>query len=196
MNSTPGTRRRPGSSRRSLGGTRRGGGFLLLTAEKKFWRCVETGEAPHLFGVERSAWDVGELKAEFEELIIADAPIEISGFGSDEIDEIVSGGDKGGSEAADFAPPPGACAISRVGDLFLLGRHRVICGNAADPDGINRLMGTDIARMVLTDAPFPIAIERHGTASDQREDGTVSEVMTNAQLAEFNRDWMNAVLAM
>jgi DNA modification methylase len=71
--------------------------------------------------------------------------------------------------------------------------HRVICGNAADPDLINRLMRTDIARMVLTDAPFPIAIERHETASDHREDGTVSEVMINAQLLEFNRDWMNAV---
>jgi hypothetical protein len=37
--------------------------------------------------------DVGQLKAEFEELIIADAPIEISGFGSDEIDQIVIGRD-------------------------------------------------------------------------------------------------------
>jgi len=41
---------------------------------------------------EKGFWDVGELEAEFKELIIADAPIEISRFGADEIDKIVSGG--------------------------------------------------------------------------------------------------------
>jgi hypothetical protein len=41
---------------------------------------------------EKGFWDVGELEAEFKDLIIADAPIEIAGFGADEIDQIVSGG--------------------------------------------------------------------------------------------------------
>ena len=48
---------------------------------------------------EKGFWDVSELEAEFKELIIADAPIEISGFGSDEIDQVLVGGDEEGSEA-------------------------------------------------------------------------------------------------
>src|SRR5712671_3153016 len=57
---------------------------------------------------EKGFWDVGELEAEFKELIIADVPIEISGFGSDEIDQVVIGGnEEDGYEAGDLAPLPG-----------------------------------------------------------------------------------------
>jgi hypothetical protein len=89
---------------------------------------------------EKGFWDVGELEAEFKELIIAEAPIEISGFGADEINQIVIGENKGGGEAGDLAPLPGTSAISRVGDLFLLGTHLLICGDAADPAVVRRLM--------------------------------------------------------
>ena len=82
---------------------------------------------------EKGSWDIGELEAEFKELIIADAPIEISGFGSDEIDQVVIGEDEDGCETGDLAPLPGASAIAQVGDLFLLGPHRLICGDATDP---------------------------------------------------------------
>jgi hypothetical protein len=82
---------------------------------------------------EKGTWDIGELEAEFKELIIADAPIEISGFGSDEIDQVVIGEDGDGCETGDLAPLPGASAIAQVGDLFLLGPHCVICGDATDP---------------------------------------------------------------
>jgi hypothetical protein len=87
---------------------------------------------------EKGFWDVGELEAEFKELIIADAPIEISGFGSDEIDQVVVGGDEDGCEAGDLAPLPGASASARLNDLFLLGSHRLICGDATDPAVVRR----------------------------------------------------------
>jgi hypothetical protein len=93
---------------------------------------------------EKGAWDVGELKAEFEELIIADAPIEITGFGLDEIEDITTADDDNvACEADQSAALPGGSAIAQVGDLFLLGPHRVICGDATDPDLISRLMQTD-----------------------------------------------------
>src|SRR5258705_4537264 len=107
---------------------------------------------------EKGFWDVDELEAEFRELIIADVPIEISGFGSDEIDQVVIGGNEDGYEAGDLAPLPGASASARVNDLFLLGSHFLICGDATDPAVVRRLMRTDVARMVLTDEPFNVAI--------------------------------------
>jgi hypothetical protein len=54
-------------------------------------------------------------------------------------------------------------------------------------------MRTDVARMVFTDAPFHVAIEEPLGASDHREDGTVSGDMTDAQLLQFNLNWMNVV---
>ena len=147
---------------------------------------------------EKGAWDVGELKAEFEELIIADAPIEITGFGSIEIDHIVTPRDQADAEVAELAPLPGplpgGSAIAQVGDLFLLGAHRVICGNAADPDLVNRLMRTDVARMVFTDAPSPVATARHMATSDHPKDSIAAGDVTDAQFPEFNWNWMKAVL--
>jgi hypothetical protein len=146
---------------------------------------------------EKGAWDVGELKAEFEELIIADAPIEITGFGLDEIDDITTADDDDvACEANESAALPGGSAIAQVGDLFLLGSHRVICGNAADPDLVTRLMQSDVARMVLTDAPSPssVAIAEQVATSDPPKDGIATGHISDAQCLEFSRNWMKAIL--
>ena len=148
---------------------------------------------------EKGAWDVGELKAEFEELIIVGAPIEISGFGSDEIDEIVIGNDDVDedaheqSQAVDLVPQPGRSAVARVGDLFQLGRHRLMCGDGNDPDVVKRLMQTDVARVVLTDLGFDAAIQQHGTESEQRDLALASG--TDPQLRAFNPAWIATALA-
>jgi hypothetical protein len=55
---------------------------------------------------EKGSWDLEELRCEFEELIIAEAPIELSGFGLDEIDELVIGEDGENTEVGDLSPPP------------------------------------------------------------------------------------------
>ena len=142
---------------------------------------------------EKGSWDIGELEAEFKELVIADAPIEISGFGSDEIDQIVIGGENA-PEVGDLAPPPGASAIAQVGDLFLLGPHRLICGNATDPALVERLMQTDVARMVFTDEPFNVAIRGNVSGGDHREFVMATGEMTDEQFLEFNQKWMDAVI--
>jgi DNA modification methylase len=144
---------------------------------------------------EKGIWDISELEAEFKELIIADAPIEISGFGSDEIDQVVIGENEDPYEAGDLEPLPGASASTRVNDLFLLGPHRLICGDATDPAVVRRLMRTDVARMVLTDEPFNVAIGGHVTGGDHREFVMASGEMTDSQFLEFNRKWMDAILS-
>ena len=143
---------------------------------------------------EKGFWDVGELEAEFKELIIAEAPIEISGFGSDEIDQVVIGGNEDGCEAGDLAPLPGASASARINDLFLLGSHLVICGDATDPAVVRRLMRTDVARMVLTDEPFKVATGAQLTGGEHREFVMASGEMTDSQFLDFNQKWMDAVL--
>jgi DNA modification methylase len=143
---------------------------------------------------EKGSWDLDELEAEFKELIINDAPIEISGFGSDEIDQILIGEIKDGSETGELAPLPGASATAQIGDLFLLGPHRLICGDATDAAVVDRLMRTDIARMIFTDEPFNVAISGHVTGGNHREFVMASGEMTNAQFLDFNKKWMDAAL--
>jgi DNA modification methylase len=140
---------------------------------------------------EKGTWDLEELEAEFEELVIAEAPIEISGFGADEVDQLIIGADA--QETVDLTPPPGP-ASARPGDVFGLGPHRLICADATDPAVLERLMGTDVARLVLTDEPFNVPIEGHVTGGEHREFVMASGEMTDAQFLEFNQRWMQAVL--
>ncbi len=143
---------------------------------------------------EKGIWDVAELKAELDELMIADAPIDISGFGSDEIDQVVIGAKEDGLEIGNLAPLPGVAAIAQVGDMFRLGSHYVICGDATDPAVIRRLMRIDVVRIVFTDQPFNVAIRGHVTRGEHQEFAMASGEMTDAQFLEFNQKWMDAVL--
>jgi DNA modification methylase len=143
---------------------------------------------------EKGSWDIEELQAEFKELIIADAPIELSGFGSDEIDQLVIGEYDENIEVGDLSPARGSLAVSRLGDLFRLGPHCLICGDATDPAIVSRLMQTQVARLVLTDEPFNVTISGHVTGGDHREFVMASGEMSNDQFLEFNRNWVGALL--
>jgi hypothetical protein len=113
---------------------------------------------------EKGSWDIAELELEFKELIIAEAPLELSGFGSDEIDQIIIGSGDQNSEIGALAPVRGAKATAQIGDVFRLGPHRLVCGDATDEAVVASLMQGQIARLVLTDAElefFNIKLESH-----------------------------------
>jgi DNA modification methylase len=143
---------------------------------------------------EKGQWDLDELKIEFEELILVDAPIELSGFTLDEIDQIVIG-DEPAVEQGPLEPAPGAVAIARLGDMFQLGPHRLICGDATDPIVLRRLMeGDPPARLVLTDEPYNVKIAGHVTGGAHREFAMASGEMSDAEFLGFNVAWAVAAL--
>ncbi len=145
---------------------------------------------------EKGQWDLDELKIEFEELILADAPIDISGFSLDEIDQIVIGDEEDAIEQGPLAPDPGAVAIARLGDMFQLGPHRVICGDARDAAVFRLLMdGDPAARLVLTDEPYNVKIAGHVSGGAHREFAMASGEMSNEEFLGFNIDWIEPVAA-
>jgi DNA modification methylase len=146
---------------------------------------------------EKGQWDVDELRIEFEELILEDAPIEISGFEPDEIDHILIGDDAQALEQGPLTPPPDAIAVARIGDIFQLGLHRLVCGSATDHAVLARLMERDHdpVRLVLTDEPYNVKIAGHVTGGAHREFAMASGEMTDAEFLGFNIAWMEAALA-
>jgi DNA methylase/ParB-like nuclease domain len=144
---------------------------------------------------EKGEWDLDELKIEFQELILADAPIEITGFTLDEIDQIVLGDADDAVEQGPLAPGLDAVAVARLGDVFKLGPHRIICGSATDPETVQRLMQDDPpARLILTDEPYNVPISGHVTGGQHREFAMASGEMSDAEFLAFNEAWMAAVL--
>ncbi len=68
--------------------------------------------------------------------------------------------------AVDEAPAPPETAITRPGDLWLLGEHRLLCGDATKPEDLSRVLAGGLADMVFTDPPYNVAYQ--GTAGKHR----------------------------
>jgi DNA modification methylase len=144
---------------------------------------------------EKGQWNLDELKIEFEELIFTDAPIEIAGFSLGEIDQIVLGHVGEAAEQGPLAPEAGAIAVAKLGDLFQLGAHRVICGSAIELTTLRLLMGgDDVARLIITDEPYNVPISGHVTGGGHREFAMASGEMSDAEFLAFNVAWMEAAL--
>jgi DNA modification methylase len=144
---------------------------------------------------EKGEWNLEALKIEFDELIVLNAPIEITGFSPSEIDQVILDDSGEGLEQGPVDPEPSATAIAKIGDVFQLGHHRVACGDATDPAVLARLLeGDDRVRLVLTDEPYNVKIAGNVTGGDHREFAMASGEMTDAEFLTFNEAWVTAVL--
>jgi DNA modification methylase len=144
---------------------------------------------------ERGGWSLPELKAELIELIDADIAIEDTGFTIAEFDQITLDDEVEPLEKGTLAPDAKAKAIARRGDVFRVeGGHRLICGDATDPEIYAALMQGENARFVFTDEPYNVPIAGHVTKGDHREFAMASGEMTEEQFLVFNRAWIEAAL--
>lgn len=143
---------------------------------------------------ELGEWDLDELKVEFRDLVIENAPIEISGFALTEIDSILLDPEPHATDPGPLTPDESLPAIAQVGDIFVLGCHRVICGDARDPEVLEKLMGADRARFVFTDQPYNVKVRGHVTRGRHREFATASGEMSASEFEAFNKGWIEAAL--
>ena len=147
-----------------------------------------------------AGWDPEILKIEFQNLSVADLEfdLEITGFKSAEIDLILDDASKQPTaDPLDEVPPIEPVVVTRQGDLWHLGRHRLICGDARDEEACATLFGTDRARLTFADAPYNVRIQGHVGglgAIRHREFAMASGEMTPDQYIEFiHRTFANAV---
>lgn len=144
-------------------------------------------------------WDDERLKVEFTELLEIGFDLSFTAFDQVEIDMTLSL-DEPTSAVVEDAPPtvdPLAVPVSRPGDLWVLGHHRVICGDARDRAVIATLMGTEAAQMMFTDSPYNVKIDGHvsGLGNQRhREFAMASGEMSRAEFTAFLVDYHKAVL--
>ena len=126
-----------------------------------------------------AGWDADLLKGELFELRSEGFDLGLTGFGADEVagllgnlaevaardtgeseggsggaDIGVSGGAEGGEDPADAQPVPPRQAVARPGDLWLLGEHRLLCGDSTDATCVARVLGADRAALLFTSPPY------------------------------------------
>ena len=169
------------------------------------WKAVPTLALSHLSATERSAyvvadnklalnagWDRDILAIELQALIDFDFDVELTGFSLAEIDLVLdeaSDADPAGSDAEEdqvtFATGK---PVSRHGDLWILGRHKLLCGDARSSIDFEALLGGERADLVFTDPPYNVKIDGNvcglGTVK-HREFAFASGEMSENQFTEF-----------
>jgi DNA modification methylase len=96
--------------------------------------------------------------------------------------------DRGPLELDDSEP------IARPGDVFLLGPHKIVCGDSKDDAALAAIMGQDQARIVATDEPFNVKIAGHVTGGAHREFAMASGELSDTEFMTFNKDWIRVAL--
>jgi len=120
-------------------------------------------------------WDMDLVKMEIGDLKSLDFDLDLTGFDALEIDNVLFGDSEEKSEEA--VPQSPAEPVSRLGDLWTLGQHRVLCGDATSAEAVNRLFGPGVPVLMATDPPYGVDYdprwrERAGLGR-QRQTGTV-----------------------
>ena len=107
-----------------------------------------------------AGWDEALLTLEFGELKDLGFDLELTGFGSDEIDKLfASDGVEVQDDEFDLTAALEQASFVLPGDVWTLGRHRIICGDATDADTVKKLMDGRQANLVLTDPPYNVSFE-------------------------------------
>jgi len=113
---------------------------------------------------ELAGWDRDILAIEFQALseLDLDFDLEITGFETAELDLLLDGPDTDAADPDDdVSGIEMGPAVTKLGDIWVLGKHRLICGDAQNPDIYAALMNSDRARAVFTDPPYNVKIGGH-----------------------------------
>lgn len=118
---------------------------------------------------ELAEWDWKLLGVELGELKAADYDVAALGLGEDWLARAMGGG-RGGATDPDDAPAPPAKPTTRPGDLYLLGEHRLLCGDSTNADDVLRATNGEPAGLMNTDPPYGVAY-----ANDERPNPGVAK---------------------
>lgn len=113
-----------------------------------------------------AGWDDMLLSLELDELASADFDLGLTGFSDDELLDLLGTEDNAGLTDEDSVPVVPDEPITKLGDIWQLGEHRVMCGDSTDAGSVALLMDGDKADMVFTDPPY--GVDYDGINNDDR----------------------------
>lgn len=176
----------------------------ILAARRLGWKTVPVIKLSHLTEsqykafliadnrlTENSTWDdrlLGEQLKSLSELEL-DFDLEVTGFEMAEIDVLIEGLDTiAEADADDRLPEVETSAVSATGDMWQLGKHRVLCGDALLSESYLRLMDGATADLVITDPPYNVVIDGHASGLGKirhREFRMASGEMSEGEFSAF-----------
>jgi len=140
---------------------------------------------------ELGTWDEALLSAELNELLAEDFDLSLVGFDDTELDQLLSGIDEDGTgpqEGEDDVPETPEDPISRPGDLWVLGNHRLLCGDSTVATDVERLLGRVKPLLMVTDPPYGVEYD----PAWRNKVGAATTRRTGKVLNDDRADWREA----
>lgn len=131
-----------------------------------------------------AGWDEAMLKAELDILKEEGFDLGLTGFSEEELSALLNVETVAENTDPDEVPEPPVEPITKQGDLWVLGNHRLLCGDSTSIDLVTRLMREDKANLLLTDPPYNVAYEGKTEAALTIQ----NDSMDNDSFAQFLRD--------
>ena len=172
---------------------------------------VPTVRLSHLSAAERRAyiladnklalnagWDADLLATELQALIDLDFDVELTGFSLAEIDLVLDDArERSTQEVApeDEVPEPPLQPVTQQGDVWILGRHRLLCGDAREARNLSLLMTGERADLIFTDPPYNVAIDGNVCGLGRvkhREFAFAAGEMSDGEFTEFLRQTLGS----
>lgn len=137
-----------------------------------------------------AGWDDEMLRLELSDLKGLDFNLDLTGFSTDEINQLLTPEQVEGLTDEDAVPEIPVDPVTKLGAVWLLGKHRVMCGDSTSIDAVDKLMDGQKADMVFTDPPYGVAYEgghnlkkRKGIIADTLEGDDLTGLFYGALMA-------------
>ncbi len=139
---------------------------------------------------ELAGWDNQLLALELSAIAGLDAEFELAltGFDPAEIESLLNNLDEAQTAEEEVVIDTAAPVVTQLGDMWLLGKHAIICGDALDADVFSRLLGNEKTQMVFTDPPYNVPVNGYicGLGKVQHEEFVMaSGEMSEAEFTDF-----------
>src|SRR5260370_17981623 len=125
----------------------------LSPAQAKAYRIADNQTAT------MSQWDDDKLPLELMGLQEMGFDLNMTGFSGDELLRLIGSETNDGQGDPDAVPEPPDEAITQPGDLWILGKHRLLCADSTKPEDVDRLLGGVPIHLVNTDPPYNVKVE-------------------------------------
>tara|TARA_R110000737_G_scaffold58109_1_gene83924 strand:- start:189 stop:1352 length:1164 start_codon:yes stop_codon:yes gene_type:complete len=134
---------------------------------------------------QEAEWDEELLRLELGELEGMDFALDLTGFDSDELLELMADPFEEGQTDPDEVPDAPEEPVTQRGDVWLLGKHRLVCGDSTNANDVENCMDGKKADLVLTDPPYGL-----GAGKESGKNDYTGYDDTRENLIELAKDWL------
>jgi len=136
-----------------------------------------------------AGWDDEMLRLELGELAAMDFDTLLTGFSDEELLGLSDGGIQPGLTDEDEVSEPPVDPVTRLGDVWLMGKHRIVCGDSTDPLVVEKALNGVVPHLMVTDPPYGVEYD-----ASWRERAGINKktAATGKVLNDDNADWTEA----